>query len=163
MTEKPRRPLTLKRDSDTAPEAPRLEERLHKVLAQAGLGSRRALEQRIADGLVKVNGETAQVGMSVTGGDKIELDGRTFVATALTEPSRSRTDCSSSAGPSSRAGILTRSRTNAVASASRTVASIAAASSVTRIRGPRSSSAITGRKTSSPGPSTGSKASSNSS
>jgi len=88
MTEKPRRPLTLKRDTDAAPEAPRLEERLHKVLAQAGLGSRRALEQRIADGLVKVNGETAQVGMSVTGGDKIELDGRTFVATALTEPSR---------------------------------------------------------------------------
>jgi len=88
MTEKPRRPLTLKRDNDATPEAPRLEERLHKVLAQAGLGSRRALEQRIADGLVKVNGETAQVGMSVTGGDKIELDGRTFVATALTEPSR---------------------------------------------------------------------------
>ena len=89
MTEKQRRPLTLKRDSDTTtPEAPRLEERLHKVLAQAGLGSRRALEQRIADGLVKVNGEIAQVGMSVTGGDKIEIDGRTFVASALTEPSR---------------------------------------------------------------------------
>jgi len=89
MTEKPRRPLTLKRDSDTTTsEAPRLEERLHKVLAQAGLGSRRALEQRIADGLVKVNGEVAQVGMSVTGGDKIEIDGRTFVASALTEPSR---------------------------------------------------------------------------
>ena len=30
--------LSLKRDS--APEAPKLEERLHKVLAQAGLGSR---------------------------------------------------------------------------------------------------------------------------
>jgi 23S rRNA pseudouridine2605 synthase len=89
MTEKPRRPLTLKRDSDaTTPEAPRLEERLHKVLAQAGLGSRRALEQRIADGLVKVNGEVAQVGMSITGGDKIEIDGRTFVASALTDPSR---------------------------------------------------------------------------
>jgi ribosomal 50S subunit-recycling heat shock protein len=57
-------------------DAPRLEERLHKVLAQAGLGSRRALEQRIADGLVKVNGEVAQTGMSVKGGDKIELDGR---------------------------------------------------------------------------------------
>ena len=88
MTEKQRRPLTLKRDSDAAAEAPRLEERLHKVLAQAGLGSRRALEQRIADGLVKVNGDVAQVGMSVTGGDKIEIDGRTFVASALTEPSR---------------------------------------------------------------------------
>ncbi|MGJ7904748.1 pseudouridine synthase, partial [Lysobacter sp. 1R34A] len=90
MTEENRRKLSLKRGSDAGAtaEAPRLEERLHKVLAQAGLGSRRALEQRIADGLVKVNGETAQVGMSIKGGDKIELDGRSFIASALTEPSR---------------------------------------------------------------------------
>jgi 23S rRNA pseudouridine2605 synthase len=89
MTEEKSRKLTLKRGGDTPTgEAPRLEERLHKVLAQSGLGSRRALEQRIADGLVKVNGEVAQVGQSITGGDKIELDGRTFVATALTEPAR---------------------------------------------------------------------------
>ncbi|WIH06392.1 rRNA pseudouridine synthase [Xanthomonas translucens pv. graminis] len=78
--------LSLKRD--TAGEQPKLEERLHKVLAQAGLGSRRALEQRIADGLVKVNGEVAQTGMSVKSGDRIELDGRSFVASALTEPAR---------------------------------------------------------------------------
>ncbi|PPT92554.1 pseudouridine synthase [Xanthomonas theicola] len=78
--------LSLKRDA--AGEQPKLEERLHKVLAQAGLGSRRALEQRIADGLVKVNGEVAQTGMSVKSGDRIELDGRSFVASALTEPSR---------------------------------------------------------------------------
>ncbi len=58
------------------------------MLAQAGLGSRRALEQRIAEGLVKVNGEVAQTGMSVKSGDRIELDGRGFVATALSEPSR---------------------------------------------------------------------------
>ena len=58
------------------------------MLAQAGPGSRRALEQRIADGLVKVNGETARTGMSVTGGDKIEIDGKTFVASALTDPAR---------------------------------------------------------------------------
>lgn len=89
MTEEKSRKLTLKRAADpAATEAPRLEERLHKVLAQAGLGSRRALEQRIADGLVKVNGETAQVGMSVKSGDKIELDGRQFVASALTDASR---------------------------------------------------------------------------
>ncbi|WP_058834856.1 pseudouridine synthase [Luteimonas abyssi] len=81
------RKLSLKRDTD-APAAPRLEERLHKVLAQAGLGSRRALEQRIAEGVVKVNGEPAQVGMSVGSGDRIEIDGRSFVASALTEPAR---------------------------------------------------------------------------
>ncbi|QCO67857.1 rRNA pseudouridine synthase [Luteimonas yindakuii] len=81
------RKLSLKRDTDTAP-AVRLEERLHKVLAQAGLGSRRALEQRIAEGMVKVNGEPAQTGMSVGSGDRIEIDGRSFVASALTEPAR---------------------------------------------------------------------------
>jgi 23S rRNA pseudouridine2605 synthase len=64
----------------------KIEERLHKVLAQAGLGSRRALEERIAQGLVKVNGETARTGQSVTGGDRIEIDGKTFVASTLTEP-----------------------------------------------------------------------------
>ena len=82
------RKLSLKRGDAQAAEAPKLEERLHKVLAQAGLGSRRALEQRIADGLVKVNGETAQTGMSVKGGDRIDIDGRSFVASALTEPAR---------------------------------------------------------------------------
>ncbi|WP_460833558.1 pseudouridine synthase, partial [Lysobacter humi (ex Lee et al. 2017)] len=87
MTEEKSRKLTLRREQPAAP-APRQEERLHKVLAQAGLGSRRALEQRIADGLVKVNGEVAQVGMSIGGGDKVDIDGRQFVATALTEPAR---------------------------------------------------------------------------
>ncbi len=91
MTEQhhtPSRKLSLKRGEEKTTETPRLEERLHKVLAQAGLGSRRALEQRIADGLVKVNGETAQTGMSVRGGDRIDIDGKSFVASALTEPAR---------------------------------------------------------------------------
>ncbi|TWI03685.1 23S rRNA pseudouridine2605 synthase [Luteimonas cucumeris] len=83
------RKLSLKRGAEQNNDSsPRLEERLHKVLAQAGLGSRRALEQRIADGLVKVNGEVAQTGMSIGSGDKVELDGRSFVASALTEPAR---------------------------------------------------------------------------
>ncbi|WP_411831885.1 pseudouridine synthase [Pseudoxanthomonas mexicana] len=89
MSNTPRNKLSLKRDAaETTETSGKLEERLHKVLAQAGLGSRRALEQRIADGLVKVNGEVAQTGMSVKGGDRIEIDGRTFVASALTEPAR---------------------------------------------------------------------------
>ncbi|RZA34119.1 MAG: rRNA pseudouridine synthase [Lysobacteraceae bacterium] len=89
MSDTPRNKLSLKRgESAEASDSPKLTERLHKVLAQAGLGSRRALEQRIADGLVKVNGEVAQTGLSVKGGDRIELDGKTFVASALTEPAR---------------------------------------------------------------------------
>ncbi|MGG2099384.1 pseudouridine synthase [Stenotrophomonas sp. NRRL B-14846] len=58
MSDTPRNKLSLKREATS--EQFKLEERLHKVLAQAGLGSRRALEQRIAEGLVKVNGEVAQ-------------------------------------------------------------------------------------------------------
>ena len=88
MKEKRPTTLSLKRENDATVEAPRLEERLHKVLAQAGLGSRRALEQRIAEGMVKVNAEVALTGMSVKGGDRIEIDGKTFVASALTEPAR---------------------------------------------------------------------------
>ncbi|MFC4729909.1 pseudouridine synthase [Coralloluteibacterium thermophilus] len=83
-----RRVLSLKRDAQPREGGERIEERLHKVLAQAGLGSRRALEQRIAEGLVKVNGTVAQIGQSVAGGDRIEIDGKTFVATALTDAPR---------------------------------------------------------------------------
>ena len=43
-----RKTLSLKREGEEV--APKAEERLHKVLAQAGLGSRRALEERIAQG-----------------------------------------------------------------------------------------------------------------
>ncbi|MDR1075765.1 MAG: pseudouridine synthase [Xanthomonadaceae bacterium] len=76
--------LTLKRDAAQ----PKQEERLHKVLAQAGLGSRRALEQRITDGMVKVNDAVAQVGQTIKSGDRIEMDGKLFVASALAEPAR---------------------------------------------------------------------------
>jgi 23S rRNA pseudouridine2605 synthase len=78
--------LSLNRGAEDA--APRLEERLHKVLAQAGLGSRRALEERITQGLIKVNGEVATLGQSIRGGDRVDLDGKTFVASALNEPAR---------------------------------------------------------------------------
>jgi 23S rRNA pseudouridine2605 synthase len=69
--------LTLKRDAK--PEAAALEERLHKVLANAGLGSRRMLEQRIQAGEVEVNGAAAGLGSSVHAGDRVVLDGKQFV------------------------------------------------------------------------------------
>ena len=85
MRENTRKVLSLK-GNEVEPKT-KISERLHKVLAQAGLGSRRLLEERIAQGAIKVNGETAQTGQSVASGDRIELDGKVFVATALTEPS----------------------------------------------------------------------------
>ncbi len=85
MSENTRKVLSLK-GTETEIKT-KLSERLHKVLAQAGLGSRRLLEERIAQGAVKINGETAQTGQSVSSGDRIELDGKIFVASALTEPS----------------------------------------------------------------------------
>ena len=78
MTASPRRTLTLKRPAPVDA-APGVEERLHKVLANAGLGSRRLLEQRIQNAEVTVNGETATLGMSVKSGDRVELDGKLFV------------------------------------------------------------------------------------
>ncbi|WNL44537.1 pseudouridine synthase [Dyella sp. BiH032] len=69
--------LTLKRD--TRPTAPAIEERLHKVLANAGLGSRRMLEQRIQAGEVEVNGAPAGIGASVHAGDRVVIDGKQFV------------------------------------------------------------------------------------
>ncbi|WP_243042459.1 pseudouridine synthase [Dyella sedimenti] len=70
--------LTLKRPQRDE-SAPTLEERLHKVLANAGLGSRRMLEQRIQAGEVELNGAPATIGASVHSGDRVVLDGKQFV------------------------------------------------------------------------------------
>lgn len=51
-------------------------ERLQKVLAQAGLGSRREMEEWIAAGRVLVNGEVAVLGMRVSEGDVVKADRR---------------------------------------------------------------------------------------
>lgn len=53
-----------------------MSEKLQKVLAQAGLGSRRELEQWIADGRVSVNGQVAELGIRVEDRDLIRVDGR---------------------------------------------------------------------------------------
>ena len=51
-------------------------ERLQKVLAQAGIGSRREMEEWIVAGRVSVNGVTAHIGQSVVPNDKIKIGGR---------------------------------------------------------------------------------------
>jgi 23S rRNA pseudouridine2605 synthase len=51
-------------------------ERLQKVLAAAGLGSRREMEEWISAGRVTVNGKPAELGMRVVEGDVIRADRR---------------------------------------------------------------------------------------
>lgn len=49
--------------------------KLHKVLADAGLGSRREMERWIEEGRVQVNGQRAALGMRVAAADAILVDG----------------------------------------------------------------------------------------
>jgi 23S rRNA pseudouridine2605 synthase len=58
-------------------------ERLHKVLARAGMGSRRLMEQWIEQGRVSINGSIAGVGDSVKPGDQVRVDGRLVPADRL--------------------------------------------------------------------------------
>ena len=50
-------------------------ERLQKVMAQSGHGSRRNIEILIAQGHITINGQIAKLGDSVGPGDKVKLDG----------------------------------------------------------------------------------------
>lgn len=51
-------------------------ERLHKLLANSGLGSRREMEELIAAGRIIVNGAPAQIGQTVSPGDRIKVNGK---------------------------------------------------------------------------------------
>ncbi len=53
-------------------------EKLQKILANAGFGSRRMMEEWIAKGQVRVNGETATLGMRVVEGDLVKTERRTI-------------------------------------------------------------------------------------
>ncbi|MGB0662275.1 MAG: 23S rRNA pseudouridine(2605) synthase RluB [Pontibacterium sp.] len=52
------------------------DEKLHKVLARSGTGSRREMERWIAAGRVQLNGEVATLGDRVTAKDRVVVDGR---------------------------------------------------------------------------------------
>ncbi len=52
------------------------DEKLQKILAREGIGSRREMEQAIADGRVRVNGNIATLGDRAKTDDKIEFDGK---------------------------------------------------------------------------------------
>ena len=53
-----------------------MSDRVQKVLASAGHGSRREIEGWIKEGRLRIDGRAAELGDKVTGQEKFELDGR---------------------------------------------------------------------------------------
>ena len=73
--------MTSPKDLTTVPTT-----KLQKVLADAGLGSRRALEKWIQAGRVKIDGEIASLGDRVSSHQAISVDGREIVHGEVTAP-----------------------------------------------------------------------------
>lgn len=61
-----------RRDLSAEDDAPKL----HKVLAEAGLGSRRDMEELIIAGRVSVNGEPAHIGQRILPADQVRINGK---------------------------------------------------------------------------------------
>lgn len=62
----------VRRDLTADDDAPKL----HKVLAEAGLGSRRDMEELIVAGRVSVNGEPAHIGQRILPTDQVRINGK---------------------------------------------------------------------------------------
>jgi 23S rRNA pseudouridine2605 synthase len=62
----------VRRDLTSDDDAPKL----HKVLAEAGLGSRRDMEELIVAGRVSVNGEPAHIGQRILPTDAVRINGK---------------------------------------------------------------------------------------
>ena len=62
-------------------------ERLQKVLARGGLGSRREIERWIEEGRFRINGEAVKLGARLKAGDNLQLNGRVVHWGKFTEQS----------------------------------------------------------------------------
>jgi 23S rRNA pseudouridine2605 synthase len=76
--EKPKRVLS---PDDDAP-------KLHKVLAEAGMGSRREMEELIIAGRVSVNGEPAHIGQRIMPSDQVRINGKPVKRKIQNKPPR---------------------------------------------------------------------------
>jgi 23S rRNA pseudouridine2605 synthase len=73
-----------KRDLTAEDDAPKL----HKVLAEAGLGSRRDMEELIIAGRVSVNGEPAHIGQRILPADAVRINGKMLQRKVSSRPPR---------------------------------------------------------------------------
>ena len=74
----------VRRDLTADDDAPKL----HKVLAEAGLGSRRDMEELIIAGRVSVNGEPAHIGQRILPTDQVRINGKLIQRKVSTKPPR---------------------------------------------------------------------------
>ncbi len=65
-----------------------LQPKLHKVLADAGIGSRRDMEELIIAGRVSVNGEPAHIGQRIGPDDKVRVNGKPVSRPKANKPPR---------------------------------------------------------------------------
>ena len=75
---------TVRRDLTAEDDAPKL----HKVLADAGLGSRRDMEELIIAGRVSVNGEPAHIGQRILPTDQVRINGKLIQRKVSKRPPR---------------------------------------------------------------------------
>jgi len=73
-----------RRDLTADDDAPKL----HKVLAEAGLGSRRDMEELIIAGRVSVNGEPAHIGQRILPEDQVRINGKLLQRKVSKKPPR---------------------------------------------------------------------------
>ena len=74
----------VRRDLTSDDDAPKL----HKVLAEAGLGSRRDMEDLIIAGRVSVNGEPAHIGQRILPTDAVRINGKLIQRKVSNKPPR---------------------------------------------------------------------------
>ena len=74
----------VRRDLTSDDDAPKL----HKVLAEAGLGSRRDMEDLIVSGRVSVNGEPAHIGQRILATDHVRINGKLIQRRVSKKPPR---------------------------------------------------------------------------
>lgn len=77
-------PKPVRRDLTAEDDAPKL----HKVLAEAGLGSRRDMEELIIAGRVSVNGEPAHIGQRILPTDQVRINGKLIQRKVSKRPPR---------------------------------------------------------------------------
>ncbi|MGH8456139.1 MAG: pseudouridine synthase [Stenotrophobium sp.] len=65
-----------------------MSDRIQKVLATAGVASRRHIEQWIAEGRITVNGRPAEIGQKIDHNDRVRVDGKSVHLTRKEEPVR---------------------------------------------------------------------------